>query len=629
MTTVVSARPAIALAALLLFAASFAEGADKIKVEKADDLPRHTYRIEGKAVDLLSDTDPLLDLASQVRTNLLDDLSKFEIGDATTLQGYYGLLGTIAFLDGDYEECLDYQKKSIDLEDKEPLRLMSGMTLRSIIHAIRNGGDDFDGTFEAEMARQVNALPYDLVEANVKQAKGRAEIVSENLILGAIEATVQPMLDKSDGEMTGEFAGGLVSRYFLIRHIIPRRDQIVAIYSDYLAVHKVEKADIWAERDEALEPGLDYEPVTVAIWDSGIDVMIYGDRMWTNAEEVPGNNLDDDGNGYIDDFNGIAWTLQAEKTTDLLYPIGDLGGDRKELQKLAKGLDDITSAIESEEASRVKKIMSEMERDEVRPFMENLSLYGSYAHGTHVGGIAAKGNPYIRLLAGRITFDHKIVPDLPTVEQARKDATMFLETVRYFQANGVRVVNMSWGGSLGSVESTLEMHNVGETPEGRKALAREIFEIGKVALETAIENAPEILFVASAGNSDVDVNFEEFLPSAFNFPNMMIVGAVDQAGDETSFTSFGNVDAYANGFEVVSYVPGGDELSFSGTSMSSPNVTNLAAKMLAIRPSLEPTELIEIIVMTGVKHMAGEREVLLIHPKRALAEVRSIKVGSR
>ena len=41
--------------------------------------------------------------------------------------------------------------------------------------------------------------------------------------------------------------------------------------------------------------------------DSGID-FDHPDlkaNMWTNAQEVPGNGLDDDGNGYVDDVHGI------------------------------------------------------------------------------------------------------------------------------------------------------------------------------------------------------------------------------------------------------------------------------------------------------------------------------------
>ena len=46
--------------------------------------------------------------------------------------------------------------------------------------------------------------------------------------------------------------------------------------------------------------------VVVAVIDSGIDIEHddLDDNLWTNEDEVPGNGLDDDGNGYVDDVHG-------------------------------------------------------------------------------------------------------------------------------------------------------------------------------------------------------------------------------------------------------------------------------------------------------------------------------------
>ncbi|HUU02267.1 MAG TPA: S8 family serine peptidase [Myxococcota bacterium] len=229
------------------------------------------------------------------------------------------------------------------------------------------------------------------------------------------------------------------------------------------------------------------------------------------------------------------------------------------------------------------------------------------------------------MLAARLTFDYHMIPELPTIEQAEKDVRAADETIDYFKKNGVRVVNMSWGGSLRSVEDALEQHNAGGTPEERKALARKIYNIMHKGLFDAIKNAPDILFITSAGNANSDVVFEEFFPSSFDLPNMLSVGAVDQAGDETSFTSFGKVDIYGNGFEVMSYVPGGDELKLSGTSMSSPEVTNLAGKLLAKKPNLTVAQLRHLILDSADKKQAGERTVKLMNPKRSMEMLAEIK----
>jgi subtilisin family serine protease len=192
---------------------------------------------------------------------------------------------------------------------------------------------------------------------------------------------------------------------------------------------------------------------------------------------------------------------------------------------------------------------------------------------------------------------------------------MCQEVIEYFKANGVRVVNMSWTVTLRSRESNLEVNAIGKDAEDRAKLAREMFDIEKDALFYAMKNAPEILFVTSAGNENDDVAFEDHYPNSFDLSNLLVVGAVDQSGDETSFTSFGaTVDVYANGFEVESYIPGGEKLPGSGTSASSPNAANLAAKLFALQPSLTPSEVIALIKDGAEPNAEG---LLLINPKKS------------
>jgi subtilisin family serine protease len=158
-----------------------------------------------------------------------------------------------------------------------------------------------------------------------------------------------------------------------------------------------------------------------------------------------------------------------------------------------------------------------------------------------VAGIAMAGNPQARLLVARIEFDHKLQPDpCPSREQIERDARTAAAYVGFFKQHGARVVNMSWGGSVGDIENALEKCGLGKTPEARKATAREYFEIGKKALTDAIASAPRILFVTSAGNSNQDASFVEEIPAGIVLPNLLTIGAVDRAGDEAGFTSYGS-----------------------------------------------------------------------------------------
>jgi subtilisin family serine protease len=222
------------------------------------------------------------------------------------------------------------------------------------------------------------------------------------------------------------------------------------------------------------------------------------------------------------------------------------------------------------------------------------------------------------------------LPDLPftpTVEWAEKFKADFQQVGDYFRTNNVRVVNMSWDDDVAEFEQWLTKTSSEKDPAARKQAAQAVYKVWREAVENAIRSAPNTLFVCAAGNSDSDAGFTAEVPAGLHLPNLIAVGAVDQAGEETSFTSYGDtVVVDADGYEVESYVPGGTKLKMSGTSMASPNVVNLAAKLIALDPSLTPQETIALIKKGADKSADGRRD--LINPKATVALLRQGKSAS-
>ena len=573
---------AVSFGVLALHAAAQEGPAAKKRIEKADDLPRHTYTLTEPPSAVLLDDAAFGALSAAVRKDQESDLSAYDIQDRTTLQAFTATSLAQAMLDKDYPGTLRLVGELRALQDKPNEKLTAGLTAEAWAraHLDHPAAEGFEKAFRDEYAAAVKALPWDLVQNDLKQTKGSYEIRGKSLMVGMVQQQFDPGELKT-GNISATVARQLVGIRNQLVNFLPLKAPIVSVLSETVAAHTVSKPDRWTPRLVTLTPGDKASPVRIGIWDSGVDEDVFRDRLVTDAAGR----------------HGIAFTLHSDPSPDLLYPLGPAKDQVGDMVGRLKGFSDLQASVDSPESTDLKNYMAGLKPDQVKPLLENLELVANWAHGTHVTGIATAGNPFAHVVIGRITFDYHLIPEVPTREQAEKDALAYGAVVDYFKQNGVRVVNMSWGGSLKDYENAFEANGAGGTAEERKKLSREYFEIGKAALLKALKDAPGILFVVAAGNSDNNVKFDELIPSSFQMPNMITVGAVDQAGEETSFSSFGPmVNVHANGYEVDSNIPGGRRLKLSGTSMASPQVVNLAAKLFAIDPALTPEEARKLIV---------------------------------
>jgi hypothetical protein len=588
----------------------------KKKIESAEQLPVRSYRVPGTASVLLTDDAAFKIFVAALQKDLENDLQSYDIEDKTTLRNYYVPLMQIAILQERYSDALSYLRKANALEDKPAARAMAGLVDQPLIDAKAAGRDQAQGVFETEFKERLQKLPYEVVQNEVKEMDSTFELISSNFLTGLVERQYDT-LAQTTGTIPKNAAVDILDTRFTIREVLPYKNVAVAQLQILIDAHKVEKKDIWAARTIDLSDSDKLTLVVTGIWDVGVDPSVFPGKMWVNNKEIPDNGRDDDRNGYIDDVYGIGWTWYGDKDVGPLRKLDVTQAQINKDKQYSKGFSDMDANLDTTESRELKKKLSELPKDQVGPFLEGVTLYTYYAHGTHVAGIATAGNPASRILVIRNDWPYEMIPPPPNQQWAEGWANMLRDSARYMRDNGVRVVNMSWGISPQEIEDDMQGSGAGGTVEQRHAAAAQYFQRIKDSFVKAMQESPNILFVTGAGNGNNDSRFDEVIPAAIDLPNTMTAGAVDKAGDEASFTSFGKVDVYANGYEVDSVLPGGDHQSWSGTSMASPQVTNLATKLFAKYPQLTPVQVKKLIVDGSDEKEITGRSIRLLNERRS------------
>ncbi len=596
----------------------------RIPVKTADDLPRHTYKIPGKSLDLLKDEAAFYALLEQGIVDAQSDLQKYQIEDPSTLRGYYDFLQISYLVKGDLKTSLEYSDKSTALQTKEAEKLMGGVNLRARIEALKTAGSvsdpRFDAAFKAALHKSVAQLPYEPIKDRLVGLRGQASMLNRTLVEDSLSTQMDPIIAANHGSVPTEVLAALINTKFVLDYGLHALPLMAEVYGEIIDSHASapESVDLWKPRLVNLKSYMKGTPVVVGIWDSGVDTSLYPRQLWTNpAEEA--NGKDEDGNGFVDDIHGIAYGEDHRPTAGPLSSLAGLKGEKDQLVGFIIASQDMQAGIQNEGVTAFQNYVKNLKGDRLKDFNDDLSLLGSYVHGTHVAGVAVAGNPFARILHVTENWPYKAIPDAaPTIEDGARWGATTQQSVDYMKKASVRVVNMSWRVGRSAFESMLEAKGVGATPAERAELSRKIFAGLHDGLEAAIRSAPDVLFVAGSGNEDNDVDFAEYVPAGLRLPNLITVGAIDDQDKFTSFTTTGkNVELYANGYRIESFIPGGQKVKLSGTSMASPQVVNLAAKILALKPELKPAAVIELI-RKNTDPVPGQPGRFIINPKRTI-----------
>jgi subtilisin family serine protease len=275
--------------------------------------------------------------------------------------------------------------------------------------------------------------------------------------------------------------------------------------------------------------------VPVAVIDSGVDVSHpdLSTQLWTNTGETPGDGLDNDGNGKIDDVNG--------------WDFGD---------------DDATLLAST--------------------------AFPRYDHGTHVAGTIAAALDNTSGVVGICPGCKIMVLKIARDSDGGMPISAEIAALAYAKSEGVKIANMSLGGPIWSIAEREAIRTSGllvvaaagnDSLDNDMALASDLDGDGQADIFApaypAAYTLPNILTVG-ASNDDDEHGYSTECNTTFGFPKALC-----------AFTNWGHdsVDVSAPGVDITSTLPGATWDTWDGTSMAAPHVAGIAALVLAQHPT--------------------------------------------
>ncbi len=289
--------------------------------------------------------------------------------------------------------------------------------------------------------------------------------------------------------------------------------------------------------------------VYIAVVDTGLDynhIDIQG-NIWTNPGEIPNNGIDDDGNGYVDDYYGFDFANSKDNNED---------GDYNDPGEIS----------------------------DADPIDDN-------GHGSHVSGTIAAKTDNHEGVAG-ISWNSKIMAVKVMSAAGFGDDVDISRGIYYAVNNGAQIINMSLGGNVYFPELTTAVDY---------AYANRVTVVASAGNDAADAyyytpaGLPHVVCTAAWGYDDKRSAWKT--DRGTRYPNY---------GDVLDLTAPGSdivsLRAYGTSIGILA---GQNYTRLNGTSMASPHTAGVAALLLSLNPSLSP-DLVQAILHASAEDVSKD-----------------------
>jgi len=204
------------------------------RIDRADQLPVHTYRVPPDVGRLLEDDAAFAELARAVRADLDSDLERYDIRDRAALKDRLFELALLDALDGHFEAALARLDRLAAIEQKPAARVMTGLTIRIWADALRAGAE-VRPAFRAALERKLATMPYDLVAEQLAALRAMAQAFSPAVCKNLVEEHVGAAARA--GPLSFEQVQAIVFQRWAVQRLVPVGDILVEVLGRVIDAH--------------------------------------------------------------------------------------------------------------------------------------------------------------------------------------------------------------------------------------------------------------------------------------------------------------------------------------------------------------------------------------------------------